>query len=116
MQLWVQAEALRLTNVRAGQARKAGNPGPESSISKLMLALVNKDIYAYCVDLLGAPGLVDYDYAMRRADAIGLEGPPAAPRKIFLRAPVQPIEGGTSGIKKKILGYTVPGLPGEPRA
>src|SRR3546814_15880486 len=42
MQLWVQAEALRLTNVRAGQARKAGNPGPESSISKLMLALVNR--------------------------------------------------------------------------
>jgi alkylation response protein AidB-like acyl-CoA dehydrogenase len=115
MQLWVQAEALRLTNVRAGQARKAGNPGPESSISKLMLALVNKDIYAYCVDLLGAQGLVDYDYEMRRADAIGLEGPPGAARKMFLRSRANSIEGGTSEIMKNILGERVLGLPGEPR-
>jgi len=115
MQLWVQAEALRLTNVRAGQARKAGNPGPESSISKLMLALVNKDIYAYCVDLLGAQGLVDYDYEMRRADAIGLEGPPGSARKMFLRSRANSIEGGTSEIMKNILGERVLGLPGEPR-
>ncbi len=115
MQLWVQAEALRLTNIRAGQARKAGNPGPESSISKLMLALVNKDIYAYCVDLLGAQGLVDYDYEMRRADAIGLEGPPGSARKMFLRSRANSIEGGTSEIMKNILGERVLGLPGEPR-
>ncbi|MCO8127821.1 acyl-CoA dehydrogenase family protein [Acidimicrobiia bacterium EGI L10123] len=115
MQLWVQAEALRLTNIRAGQARKAGNPGPESSISKLMLALVNKDIYAYCVDLLGAQGLVDYDFEMRRADAIGLEGPPGSARKMFLRSRANSIEGGTSEIMKNILGERVLGLPGEPR-
>jgi alkylation response protein AidB-like acyl-CoA dehydrogenase len=115
MQLWVQAEALRLTNIRAGQARKAGNPGPESSISKLMLALVNKDIYAYCVDLLGAQGLIDYDFDMRRADAIGLEGPPGSARKMFLRSRANSIEGGTSEIMKNILGERVLGLPGEPR-
>jgi alkylation response protein AidB-like acyl-CoA dehydrogenase len=115
MQLWVQAEALRLTNIRAAQARKAGNPGPESSISKLMLALVNKDIYAYCVDLLGAQGLIDYDYEMRRADAIGLEGPPGSSRKMFLRSRANSIEGGTSEIMKNILGERVLGLPGEPR-
>jgi alkylation response protein AidB-like acyl-CoA dehydrogenase len=115
MQLWVQAEALRLTNIRAGQARKAGNPGPESSISKLMLALVNKDIYAFCVDLLGAQGLIDYDFDMRRADAIGLEGPPGSARKMFLRSRANSIEGGTSEIMKNILGERVLGLPGEPR-
>ena len=32
MKLWVQAEALRLTNIRASQNRKAGNPGPEMSV------------------------------------------------------------------------------------
>ncbi|HEU5084661.1 MAG TPA: acyl-CoA dehydrogenase family protein [Acidimicrobiales bacterium] len=115
MQLWSQAEALRLTNVRAGQARKAGNPGPESSISKLMLALVNKDIYAFCVDLLGPAGQIDFDYEMRRADAIGLEGPPGSARKMFLRSRANSIEGGTSEIMKNILGERVLGLPGEPR-
>ena len=35
MQLWIEAEVLRLTNIRAGQNRKAGNPGPEGSIAKL---------------------------------------------------------------------------------
>jgi len=115
VQLWTQAEALRLTNIRAAQARKAGNPGPESSISKLMLALVNKDIYAFCVDLLGAQGLIDYDYEMRRADAIGLEGPPGSARKMFLRSRANSIEGGTSEIMKNILGERVLGLPGEPR-
>ncbi|HEX4901446.1 MAG TPA: acyl-CoA dehydrogenase family protein [Acidimicrobiales bacterium] len=113
--LWSRAEALRLTNIRASQARKAGNPGPESSIAKLMLALVNKDIYAFCVDLLGAHGQIDFDYEMRRADAIGLEGPPGSARKMFLRSRANSIEGGTSEIMKNILGERVLGLPGEPR-
>ncbi len=41
MRLWSEAEALRLTNLRAAQKRKAGNPGPEGSIAKLMFAEVN---------------------------------------------------------------------------
>ncbi len=115
MDLWVQAEVLRLTNVRAGQNRKVGNPGPESSVSKLAIALTNKDIYAFCVDLLGPNGLIDFDYEMRRADAIGLEGPPGSARKMFLRSRANSIEGGTSEIMKNILGERVLGLPGEPR-
>ena len=115
MQLWVDAEVLRLTNVRAGQNRKAGNPGPESSIAKLALALVNKDIYEFCVNMLGADGLIGYDFDMRRADAVGLEGPPGSSRKMFLRSRANSIEGGTSEIMKNILGERVLGLPGEPR-
>ncbi len=115
MELWCDAEVLRLTNIRAGQNRKVGNPGPEASIGKLAMALVNKDIYAFCVDLLGADGLIDYDYEMRRADAIGLEGPPGSARKMFLRSRANSIEGGTSEIMKNILGERVLGLPGEPR-
>ena len=115
MQLWVEAEVLRLTNIRAGQNRKAGNPGPESSVAKLALALVNKDIYAFCVDLLGAYGLIDFDYTMVQSDAVGLEGPPGTARKMFLRSRANSIEGGTSEIMKNILGERVLGLPGEPR-
>ncbi len=115
MQLWIEAEALRLTNIRAGQNRKAGNPGPEGSIAKLRFAEVNMAIYELCVDLLGADGLVGYDYEMRRAESLGLTGPPGTSRKMFLRARANSIEGGTSEIQRNILGERVLGLPGEPR-
>jgi alkylation response protein AidB-like acyl-CoA dehydrogenase len=113
--LWIEAEALRLTNIRAGQNRRAGNPGPEGSIAKLMFAEVNKRIYELCVDLLGARGLVDYDYTMRRSEQLGLIGPPGSGRKMFLRSRANSIEGGTSEIQRNILGERVLGLPGEPR-
>ena len=113
--LWIRAEALRLTNLRASQNRRAGNPGPEGSIAKLMFAEVNKDVYELCVDLLGASAMVGADYEMRRADSLGLIGPPGSSRKMFLRSRANSIEGGTSEIQRNILGERVLGLPGEPR-
>ena len=115
VKLWIEAEALRLTNIRAGQNRRAGNPGPEGSIAKLKFAEVNMAIYELCVDLLGAQALVGYDYEMRRAENLGLTGPPGSSRKMFLRARANSIEGGTSEIQRNILGERVLGLPGEPR-
>jgi alkylation response protein AidB-like acyl-CoA dehydrogenase len=116
MRLWIEAEVLRLTNVRAGQNRRAGNPGPEGSIAKLKFAEVNMAIYELCVDLLGADALVEYDYTMRRTDeGLGLTGPAGWSRKMFLRARANSIEGGTSEIQRNILGERVLGLPGEPR-
>ncbi len=112
---WIEAEALRLTNMRANQNRKAGNPGPEGSIAKLMFAEVNERIYELCVDLLGADALAGYDYTMRRAEQLGLVGPPGSSRKMFLRSRANSIEGGTSEIQRNILGERVLGLPGEPR-
>jgi len=115
MQLWIEAEALRLTNIRAGQARRVGNPGPEGSIAKLMFAEINKRIYDLCVELLGADALIDYDYTDRRGEQLGLVGPPGSSRKMFLRSRANSIEGGTSEIQRNILGERVLGLPGEPR-
>ncbi len=115
MQLWCESEALRLTNIRAGQARRAGMPGPEGSIAKLMFAEVNKRIYEFCVDLLGAQALVGYDYIHERTESLGLVGPPGTARKMFLRSRANSIEGGTSEIQRNILGERVLGLPGEPR-
>jgi alkylation response protein AidB-like acyl-CoA dehydrogenase len=115
MQLWVDAEVLRLTNIRAGQNRKAGNPGPEGSIAKLQFAETNMRIYDFCIDLLGADALAGYDYEMRRAESLGLVGPPGSSRKMFLRSRANSIEGGTSEIQRNILGERVLGLPGEPR-
>jgi alkylation response protein AidB-like acyl-CoA dehydrogenase len=115
LKLWVRSEVLRLTNIRASQNRKAGNPGPEGSIAKLEFAKVNMDIYEFCVDLLGAAGLVGYDFEMRRAENLGLTGPAGTSRKMFLRARANSIEGGTSEIQRNIIGERVLGLPGEPR-
>ena len=115
MQLWVEAEVLRLTNIRAAQNRRAGNPGPEGSIAKLKFAEINMDVYEFCVDLLGPAGLVDYDFEMRRSENLGLTGPPGTSRKMFLRSRANSIEGGTSEIQRNIIGERVLGLPGEPR-
>jgi len=115
MRLWVQAEVLRLTNIRGSQNRKAGNPGPEGSIAKLMFAEINMDVYELCVDLLGAAAMVDYDFEMRRSENLGLIGAPGTSRKMFLRARANSIEGGTSEIQRNILGERILGLPGEPR-
>jgi alkylation response protein AidB-like acyl-CoA dehydrogenase len=115
MRLWVESEALRLTNLRASQNRKAGNPGPEGSIAKLMFAEVNKRVYELCIDLLGPAGLVDYDFTMRRAETLGLVGPPGSARKMFIRSRANSIEGGTSEIQRNILGERILGLPGDIR-
>jgi alkylation response protein AidB-like acyl-CoA dehydrogenase len=115
MQLWAEAEALRLTNMRAGHNRRAGNPGPEGSIAKLMFAEVNKRIYDLCVDLLGPAGLVGYEYEMKRSEGLGLVGPSGSARKMFLRSRANSIEGGTSEIQRNIMGERVLGLPGDVR-
>ena len=116
VRLWIDAEVLRLTNIRASQNLRASkSPGPEGSIAKLAFTEINKDIYELCVDLLGAAALEGYDYTMRRAEALGLVGPLGAGRKMFLRSRANSIEGGTSEIQRNILGERVLGLPGEPR-
>ena len=56
MRWWIQAEVNRLTNRRAGENAKAGNPGPEMSIAKLAFSELNKGLYSFCIDLMGADG------------------------------------------------------------
>ncbi len=116
MQLWVRGEALRLTNLRAAQNARAGNPGPEGSISKLALAEFNQALTAKVLDLEGAAAMVDYDYEFRRPTAASVDSKFGDAHHLFLRARANSIEGGTSEIMRNILGEQVLGLPGEPRA
>jgi alkylation response protein AidB-like acyl-CoA dehydrogenase len=115
VQLWIENEVLRYTNLRAAEQARRGNPGPEGSIAKLALANANKATYEFCIDLLGADGLIGYDYTFKRPDEAGLEAPLGSSRKMFLRARANSIEGGTSEIMRNILGERILGLPGEPR-
>ena len=115
MKLYCSAEAQHYTNVRAAQRAKAGNPGPEMSIAKLAMAEFNKSVTEFSIDLLGADGLVGYDYTFRRPDSLSVDGMEEGIRHSFLRARANSIEGGTSEIMRNILGEQVLGLPGEPR-
>ena len=115
MSLWCKSEALRLTNLRASQAAKAGNPGPEGSIAKLMMAEFNKKVTEFSVELLGAEGMVDFDFTFRRPEDLSVDGSEGGVRHSFLRSRANSIEGGTSEIMRNILGEQVLGLPGEPR-
>ena len=115
VRLWIDNEVLRYTNMRAAESARKGNPGPEGSIAKLALANANKATYDFCIDLLGADGLVGYDYTFKRPSEAGLEAPLGSARKMFLRARANSIEGGTSEIMRNILGERILGLPGEPR-
>ena len=109
MRLWVRGEVGRLTNLRAAEAAKAGNPGPEMSIAKLEFAEFNKELYSFCIDLLGADGMVGYDYTFRRPTEIDATGTTRGRQYAFLRVRANSIEGGTSEILRNILGEQVLG-------
>ncbi len=112
MKLWVRAEVLRLTNIRANQNRKMGDPGPEGSIGKMASADLNKDVWAKTINVMGADGLLYGSYEMIRPEvASGFE----TNQKAFLRSRANSIEGGTTEVMKNILGERVLGLPGDVR-
>jgi len=113
MRLWVAAEAARLTNLRAHENRTTGTPGPEGSTAKLVYAELNKEIYEFAVELLGAEGMLYDTYAFIQPDPA--DEALIDVRRRFLRARANSIEGGTSEIMKNILGEQVLRLPGEPR-
>ena len=115
IRLYVRSEAQRLTNIRAGQNRRKGNPGPEMSIAKLAFAELNQDLLTAAVDMMGMAGQVDYDYTFRRPEDLSVDGSENGIQHGFLRVRANSIEGGTSEIMRNILGEQVLGLPGEPR-
>ncbi len=113
MKLWVEAEAGRLTNIRANQNASAGNPGPEGSTGKLVYAELNKKIYHLATELMGPAGMGYDSYEFIQPETA--EEISTDTRRRFLRVRANSIEGGTSEIMKNIIGERVLGLPGEPR-
>jgi alkylation response protein AidB-like acyl-CoA dehydrogenase len=113
MKLWIRAEVLRLTNIRASHLRAQGTPGPEGSIGKVVMAELHKDLSECAVDLLGADGMLfpaGYPMARPETTALWTSAPQA-----FLRSRANSIEGGTTEIMKNILGERVLGLSGDVR-
>ncbi|MGW5107486.1 acyl-CoA dehydrogenase family protein [Nocardia sp. NPDC004123] len=112
--LWLRSEAQRLTSERSRATATLSGPGPEGSIGKLVGAELNKQIYEFCMDLLGPEGLLYDDYTMRDVGPGEDELGPVQQR--FLRSRANTIEGGTSEVLRNILGERILGLPGDLRA
>jgi alkylation response protein AidB-like acyl-CoA dehydrogenase len=115
MKLWIRGEIGRLTNKRAAEMARVGNPGPEFSVAKLAMAELNKEMYSFCINLMGMDGQIGYDYTFRRPEELEVTGASRGTQYAFLRTRANSIEGGTSEIMRNILGEQVLGLPGEPR-
>jgi alkylation response protein AidB-like acyl-CoA dehydrogenase len=98
--------------MRATEAAAKGTPGPEGSLGKLAGAEFNKRVYTFCLDLLGAGGMLYDSFEMRRPTGANEVGSTA---RNFLRSRANSIEGGTSEVMRNILGERVLGLPGDVR-
>lgn len=115
MSLWTRAEVLRLTNMRATENAKRGQPGAEGSVAKLASAELNQAIYNCAMNLSGMSSQIGFDYTFRQPDAVALAGNDQSIGYSFLRSRANSIEGGTSEILRNIIGEQLLGLPGEPR-
>ena len=113
-QLWLRSEAQRLTAQRSRALATVGGPGPEGSIGKLVGAELNQHIYQWCMDLLGAEGILYHGYGLHDSDDEDDWRGPIQQR--FLRSKANTIEGGTSEVMRNILAERILGLPGDLRA
>ena len=113
--LWIEAEVIRLTTLRARAAAGMGNPGPEGSVTKHASSELNLKLWELAIELLGPEGMIhEPGYPRKRVE--GESGPPVSTiSKSFLRSRANTIEGGTSEVMRNILGERVLGLPGDVR-
>ncbi len=104
---YIASAGLRNTGNRMVSALSRGQtPGPEASISKLVLGENRQNMAAFMLDLQDMYGvLTDPDKASAGADY----------QEIFFRAAAHRIEGGTDEILRNIIGERVLGLPGDVR-
>jgi len=99
---YIRANGLKYTTYRTLTALSRGQePGPESSIGKLVIAPLNQQVASFGVELQGQAGsLMDEGYACQLA---------------YLSTPGLRIAAGTDEILRNIIAERVLGLPGEPR-
>ncbi|MCZ7525354.1 MAG: acyl-CoA dehydrogenase family protein [Acidimicrobiia bacterium] len=119
VRVWMEAEVLRLTMLRAEANRERGTPGPEASIGKIGVSPHHQRLYGLCMELLGPEGMLVSGYEMTRPDTVspsilGDEEQAADVQKAFLTAVGATIGGGTTEIARNVVGERVLGLPREP--
>ncbi|MBO0819837.1 MAG: acyl-CoA dehydrogenase family protein [Nocardiopsaceae bacterium] len=112
LRLWARAEVARLAGERLRQQIAAGQPGPEGSAAKLVMARLNQEISGFEVEFGGVGALRYDDWTMRREGSTDYS---RGPGYRYLRSKGNSIEGGTSEILRNIIAERVLGLPPEQR-
>jgi alkylation response protein AidB-like acyl-CoA dehydrogenase len=106
-QSYINDQGIKLTQMRALSALSRGQmPGPEQSISKVVVAKTMQEMASFALDLAGGDGFVsgadaDPELAKLQGSYLGAAG---------LR-----IAGGTDEILRNIIAERVLGLPGDLR-
>jgi alkylation response protein AidB-like acyl-CoA dehydrogenase len=104
---YIQSEGLRFTGMRSLTALSKGQmPGPEASITKLVMANVAQDLASQAVELEDQFGIIQEE---------GVSPARAAFQHSLMNSPGMRIAGGTDEILKNIIAERVLGLPGDIR-
>ena len=114
-----QVEIMRYLGLRTLTGSLRGhNPGPESSIHKLIWSEYHNRVTELAVDIIGADAMTPSGREAAYGISTDAPGSPYSSRgwvSTFLGARPGTIYAGTSQIQKNILGDRVLGLPREPR-
>lgn len=103
---YINDEGIKLTQMRALSALSQGKaPGPEQSISKVVVAKSMQDMAAFALELSESAGFSAGD---KDSDLQRLQG-------AYMWAPGLRIAGGTDEILRNIIAERVLGLPGDLR-
>jgi alkylation response protein AidB-like acyl-CoA dehydrogenase len=102
-QSYIEVEILRLTGYRSlTRLLRAGAPGVESSIEKVLGSETDQRLQELAVELLGPYGLV------REGSHAVSDG---APARAYLYSRSETIMGGTSEIQRNVIAQRILGLP-----
>jgi acyl-CoA dehydrogenase len=104
---YTQLSGLKYTGFRMVSALSRGEtPGPEASISKVVVARCNQDMASFAIDLEDMGGIID------DASINSLQG---QFQRLFMRSPANRIEGGSDEILRNIIAERVLGMPADIR-
>jgi alkylation response protein AidB-like acyl-CoA dehydrogenase len=113
-------EIMRFMGMRSlSSVLKGVNPGPESSLMKLLWSEYHKRVTELAVDIIGAGALTPSGRIAASGIAGDAVGAPYSSQSwvdVSLRARSGTIYAGTSQVQRNIVGERVLGLPKEPRA
>jgi alkylation response protein AidB-like acyl-CoA dehydrogenase len=115
MRHWVNAEVVRLLQMRAGVLRAQGSSGPEGSLGKLAVSVQGRARAEWAPALLGPAGsLLDGSGYHSVEDPATFRLGMRSLAMACVGSPAMAIAGGTDQIQRNIIGERVLGLPREP--
>ena len=113
MRHWVDAEVVRLLQLRAGVLRSQGSSGPEGSLGKLAVSTVGRRLAEWAPALLGVEATLLAE-GYRGEGSGSLRRGARTATMACVGSPGMAIAGGTDQIQRNIIGDRVLGLPREP--